>query len=645
MTINRLILICSILGMGLTLHLWIQKERNFEQGCWGLGVGAPAVDVGCQSPLLAQASEFNGIPVAALGYIFYFFTAALAFSKSIAVGKWRTMFYRSSELLSGAALPIAGYFVYYQVQVGAYCALCLASSTLVAAIGGLHFYRRKKGFSSSDLKTVELSDLAYSCGIICAGGGLIVALLLFVDKIGVQSPKSLASDRPITAQLGPVSSQENTQSSSATTSRSHRFRIAEWIDAETPFRGSPSGVAVALFLDPNCPHCKQTFEYFLRLTGKYKDTARFYLFGLTLWNYSIPQVEALDLAKTSDAYFKFWQLQFLNQTRGGLDFDYLANLGRSAGIDTTDFRERLNGALLPVVALSAKAFSAGISATPTFFVDGVQVNPAENSEAFISDLIEKAASQRVWITAKNAGNSRNSPAVGFNAKFRHAQDLASAKHYSEAVTEYVECFTQSAGNAKFSGARRTFLLEVMNRLATSYPPAQSALEELRDDAEERMSGQLNDMEAVADYAALNSALNADSQTVQFYDNLPKSDTRRSGLAAALYDYFVTSRRYADAAIGRPAVVISSAFESRLKSAANSAHPESDSRIARARAIVDATTAVEVFAGAGESEHAKELCSRILSIDGSSEARKLLSRHLARAGRADLEPSLMVLTGS
>ena len=35
--LNRVILFLSLAGMILAIHLWIQHERNFDKGCWGLG--------------------------------------------------------------------------------------------------------------------------------------------------------------------------------------------------------------------------------------------------------------------------------------------------------------------------------------------------------------------------------------------------------------------------------------------------------------------------------------------------------------------------------------------------------------------------------------------------------------------------------
>jgi bacterioferritin (cytochrome b1) len=53
------------------------------------------------------------------------------------------------------------------------------------------------------------------------------------------------------------------------------------------------------------------------------------------------------------------------------------------------------------------------------------------------------------------------------------------------------------------------------------------------------------------------------------------------------------------------------------------------------AVTTGATNVEVLAGAGEVEKARELAQRILLLDGSPGAQSLLRQHLDRAGRPEI----------
>jgi hypothetical protein len=58
--------------------------------------------------------------------------------------------------------------------------------------------------------------------------------------------------------------------------------------------------------------------------------------------------------------------------------------------------------------------------------------------------------------------------------------------------------------------------------------------------------------------------------------------------------------------------------------------------AQTRYIVStATKNIEVLAGAGDLEHARDLAAKLLSFDGSDETKALLKQHVERAGHPEL----------
>jgi len=396
-----MIFLVSVLGMALTLHLWIQKERNFDQGCWGAGAAAPASHVaGCQDERLANASKWCGVSVAGLGYLFFLAMALLSFSKNIVPPKWEQRCHGVASLLVGSALPIALYFVGIQIEAQAYCPLCLLTSALILTLFGLYVSTWRRASVSPTPEPLRRREVGYASGIVLAGGGLTVAMLLFVDQIGIRRLDAAAEARQIEAVMEQAlprllpAAQLAMPRSRSPGEAPKRLKLEDWVDSMTPALGKPGGVDVVFFLDPNCPTCQGSFAIFLRLAEKYRGSARFYLLGRPLWDYSILQISALELAKASGKYFELWQAQFDHQKRGGMVATDIAVLYKNLGLNSTDLSARLDSAYPAVFDLRAKAQSAGINSTPTVFVDSEFVGAWARTEANLGRLIEQAAAKR-----------------------------------------------------------------------------------------------------------------------------------------------------------------------------------------------------------------------------------------------------------
>jgi uncharacterized membrane protein len=147
--LNRLSLVIALAGMILTVHLWVQKQRGYDQGCWGLATNArldPALQQGCRAPELEQAAQLLGVPAVIWGYGFYFSLAALGFGKVLGTPKLAGTCQGISECLVVAALPYSAYLLYVQAfVVGAFCPLCLLSLGLVVSLAGVLIAQRRSG--------------------------------------------------------------------------------------------------------------------------------------------------------------------------------------------------------------------------------------------------------------------------------------------------------------------------------------------------------------------------------------------------------------------------------------------------------------------------------------------------------------------
>lgn len=225
------------------------------------------------------------------------------------------------------------------------------------------------------------------------------------------------------------------------------------------------------------------------------------------------------------------------------------------------------------------------------------------------------------------------------ARYKHAQDLASRGDAAAALKEFLWCFDEGMPRVTgYGGVRTSFLLSEIAKLGEQYPDALAALRERRDKALQRMLASATDSDAAMEFSALNRALKQDQNTLAVFDQLPADDQRRQTLASSAYDQLVTAQRYGDALLGKSYAQISAQFEimaAERPLPANIPNPEMLQKAQHDYLISSTAKNVEVLAGAGDLEHARALAARVLAFDRSPEARTLLQQHAARAGQPEL----------
>lgn len=401
--LNRVILILSLAGMILAMHLWIQHERNFDQGCWGLGenVLRGSSFEGCRDPALEPASTIFGISTAVLGYAFYFGLATLAFAKTILSLRLAKLANDVAEIVVSVCFLYVLYLLFFQAVIAkAFCPLCLVSAAITIALFAVHVVQWKHGGFVPIQDSERIREIGYASGLIFGAMGMLVAVLLFVDQIATRRFDQGSNALQFQAMVGRslprfIDSKRLSEMAPArlSSSASH-LKQEDWIKPDTPVvLGSSSGVSVIVFLDPNCPHCNDTYASMMRLAAQYQDKARFYILPRVLWSYSLLQVQALELAKQSSKYFDMWRLQFAHQQKGGLRLKDLESLFRELGMDTRDLEQRLSAVRTTVTSDASRAKAAGINSTPSIFIDGVAVEATSRSENSLAKLIEQASAK------------------------------------------------------------------------------------------------------------------------------------------------------------------------------------------------------------------------------------------------------------
>lgn len=225
------------------------------------------------------------------------------------------------------------------------------------------------------------------------------------------------------------------------------------------------------------------------------------------------------------------------------------------------------------------------------------------------------------------------------ARYRRAQELARSGDPAEALRELLWCFdTGMVQVASFGGVRRSFLLGDLSRLGERYPAALDSLRERRDAAEKRLLASETDFDAAANFSSLNQYLKDQERTLAVFDQLPADDRRRRTLAMTAFDVLLERKRYSDAALGRTFSQMVQQFDRSAEERPIPASIKDPTALRKAQQsylVTSTANHVEVLAGVGKLDEARQLAAKLIARDGSPETRAKLQTHVERAGQPEL----------
>jgi thiol-disulfide isomerase/thioredoxin len=264
-------------------------------------------------------------------------------------------------------------------------------------------------------------------------------------------------------------------------------------------------------------------------------------------------------------------------------------------------------------------------------------------EEFTAALAGRNSLARAQATVAAASTSGNSDAglspEAVQARYDLGRTLAQKGDNEAALKEYLWCYDEGMVRVpSYTGVRNSFLLGSIAQLGRSYPPAVAALRERRDQAEKKMMAGLNNRSAAMDFASLNGELDENQRTLIAFDKLPPDDSRRGGLLPRVYDLLIEARRYGDAAKARSFAQMTAEFDHNVQYLSIVANKPGSEMIKKAQTryiVSTATKNIEVLAGAGDLEHARDLAAKLLAFDGSDGTKALLQQHAGRAGHPEL----------
>jgi protein-disulfide isomerase len=152
-------------------------------------------------------------------------------------------------------------------------------------------------------------------------------------------------------------------------------------------------ITIVEFSDFECPYCGTAEETMRRLVSKYPSQIRLAYrdFPLQFHLHAEPAAEASRCASAQGKYWQYHDLLFANQER--LDGEHLSKAATQLGMDRKIFDR----------CIAQKTFAAavrhdldeghklGISAAPTFFINGIVLNGAVPFEEFSAEIDRELA--------------------------------------------------------------------------------------------------------------------------------------------------------------------------------------------------------------------------------------------------------------
>lgn len=332
--------------------------------------------VSCTQAYLSDYGSLFGTPVALFGVLWFVGVLGLLVAGRPGAGRIAENVPGYVFALSTAGLAVTLYLAYGAFFVlKAVCVLCLL--TYVAVIGLFVISGARMRIPMSSLPHRLLRDLQWAATTPLALGAIVVFLVGAASAIAFFPKDSSAT-------TGTAAAVEVTQD--------QRSEVARWFDSQ-PRNIVPVGdtggasVVIVKFNDYQCPPCRQTYMAYKPILAKYQAQAP----GKVLLmekdfpldpecNVHVPggshllACEAAVAVRLAQQHNQGDELEdWIYSNQATLNADALKQAVREVG-GVTDYDAKYAQTLEAVKADVALAKLLGVSATPTFFVNGVKVS-------------------------------------------------------------------------------------------------------------------------------------------------------------------------------------------------------------------------------------------------------------------------------
>ncbi|MCW5934112.1 MAG: vitamin K epoxide reductase family protein [Fimbriimonadia bacterium] len=335
-TLNRLILLFSIIGMVISGQLWLSHSTGFALPCTGSG---------CDQVANSRYAYFFGFPVAAFGFFYFGTLVMMALSRLQAPEQWQTM-NRFIVGLSTLGLLAFIYFTYVQfavIKVSSPCWWCLgaAVSNLLAWLFALAGLRSAPEGSISTNRELRYG-VALALVALLAGGGFAYWRSNSVTQTKVETVNE--SKRDLLLRKGDVWKSGNTN----------------------------APLIVIEFSDFQCPACKQAYQLVEDSLMKEHGDKVMFVFR----HYPLIQIHpmawvAASATEEAGKAGKFWEMYNSAFKMQELTIPTLIAEAKKLGLDEAKMKNALENKEVHFDRIFRDyedGSKLGVNSTPTFFV-------------------------------------------------------------------------------------------------------------------------------------------------------------------------------------------------------------------------------------------------------------------------------------
>jgi len=341
--------------------------------------------VSCTQVYASRFGTFAGIPVAVFGAIWFALATLLATAGVVAVPDVRESV--SGYLFAGStiALAVVLYLGYASFALlGIVCVLCVITYAAVIGLFLVSGAGTSLPMSSlprraiRDLKVLVASPVAITLTLLLAGAAASTLAFFPRDEAPEPGPESAVEEA--------VAQARGAEPTATQRSEFERYYTAQpRLPLVVPTEGAK--VLVVKFNDYQCPPCRQTFMEYKDVFAKYEavqpGAVRLVLKDFPLESECNSSVTtdlhpaaceaavAVRLAREHGRTEQLEQWIFDNQSR--LTPQLVREGARDVG-QVTDFDARYRATLDAVKADIAYGRQVGVTATPTFFINGVRIS-------------------------------------------------------------------------------------------------------------------------------------------------------------------------------------------------------------------------------------------------------------------------------
>ena len=390
----RLALVCALAGLGASIaatyvHYHLMFDPTYTSFC---DVNAT---VSCTTVYMSRFSTVRGIPVALVGVVWFVGAALLIVTGMVARGPVRESAPGYLFAASTLALAVVLYFEYVSfVVLKAVCILCLIMAAAMVALFFLSGSTTPFPMTTlprralRDLRVLVSSPLALLVTVLFLGGAA-TTLAFFPREAPVAAGAAAAAGDPAATTAGTAAA--GAQAPAPTQSQVSEFEryweAREKVPIAIPAEGAK--VLIVKFNDFQCPPCRNSHMAYKPILAKFAadrpNEVRYVLkdypldaecnanVGNTIHPSACEAAVAVRLARTHNREEAMIEWIFANQP--ALMPELVKQGARDVG-QVTDFDAKYASTLESVKSDIALGKQLGVSATPTFFVNGKKVDGA-----------------------------------------------------------------------------------------------------------------------------------------------------------------------------------------------------------------------------------------------------------------------------